>query len=80
MISLLKRHSVSRFKEPAATSNANVMPPIPENQSIKRIFFRAIKPTVKTHILYYFLMEAEPVDFHYQAEPGNEKVSIRRVR
>ena len=39
----------------------------------------AIKLAVKTHILYYFLMEAEPLDFHYQAEPGNEKVSIRRV-
>ena len=38
----------------------------------------AIKPTVKTHILYYFL-EAEPLDIHYQAEPGNEKFSIRRV-
>jgi hypothetical protein len=39
----------------------------------------AIKSAVKTHILYYFLIEAEPLDFHYQAEPGNEKVSIRRV-
>jgi hypothetical protein len=55
------------------------MPPIPENKSIKRIFFRAIKLAVKTHILYYFLMEAEPLDIHYQAEPGNEKFSIRRV-
>ena len=55
------------------------MPPLPENKSIKRIFFRAIKWAVKTHILYYFLMEAEPLDIHYQAEPGNEKVSIRRV-
>ena len=57
----------------AAASNAHVMSPIPENKSIKRIFFMAIKPTVKTHILYSFLMEAEPLDFHYQAEPGNEK-------
>jgi hypothetical protein len=56
------------------------MPPIPENKSIKRIFFMVIKPAVKTHILYYFLMEAESLDIHYQAEPGNEKVSIRRVR
>ena len=40
------------------------MPAIPENKSIKRIFFRAIKAAVKTPILYYFLMEAEP---------GNEK-------
>ena len=55
------------------------MPPIPENKSIKRIFFMAIKPAVKTHILYYFLMEAEPLDIHYHAEPGNEKVSIPRV-
>jgi hypothetical protein len=59
----------------AAASNANLMLPIPENKSIKRIFFRAIKPTVKTHILYYFLREAEPLDIHYQAEPGKEKVS-----
>jgi hypothetical protein len=56
------------------------MPPIPENNSIKRIFFRAIKPTVKTHILYYFLMEAEPLDIHYQAEPGNEKYGGRASR
>jgi hypothetical protein len=49
------------------------MPPIPENKSIKRIFFRAIKLAVKTDILYYFLREAEPLDIHYQAEPGNEK-------
>ena len=56
------------------------MPPITENKSIKLIFFSAIKPEVKTHILYYFLREAEPLDIHYQAEPGNEKVSIRRVR
>jgi hypothetical protein len=56
------------------------MPPIPENKSIKRIFFRAIKSAVKTHILYYFLRGAEPLDIHYQAEPGNEKVPIRRVR
>jgi hypothetical protein len=55
------------------------MPPIPENKSIKRIFFRAIKLAVKTHILDSFFREAEPLDFHYQAEPGNEKVSIRRV-
>ena len=55
------------------------MPPIPENKSIKRIFFRAIKPAVKTHILYYFLREAEPLDIYYQAEPGNKKFSIRRV-
>jgi hypothetical protein len=52
------------------------MPPIPEDKSIKRIFFRAIKPAVKTHILYYFLREAEPLDLHYQAEPGNEKREI----
>jgi len=55
------------------------MPPIPENKSIKRFFFMAIKPAVKTHILYYFLREAEPLDIHYQALPGNEKFSIRRV-
>ncbi len=52
------------------------MPPVPEDKSIKGIFFRAIKPAVKTHILYYFLMEAEPLDIHYQAEPGNEKREI----
>ena len=63
----------------AADSNAHLMPPIPENKSRKRIFFRAIKPAVKTHILYYCLMEAEPLDIYYQAEPGNEKFSIRRV-
>ena len=56
------------------------MPPIPENKSIKRIFFMALKPAVKTHNLYYFLMEAEPLDLRYQAEPGNEKVSIHMVR
>ncbi len=79
MISLLKRHSISRFKEPAAASNAHLMPPILENKSIKQIFFRTVKLAVKTHILYYFLMETEPLDLHYQAEPGNEKFSIRRV-
>ena len=79
MISLLKRPSISRFKEPAADSNAHLMPPILENKSIKQIFFRAIKLAVKTHILYYFLIEAEPLDLHYQAEPGNKKFSIRRV-
>ena len=76
MISLLKRHSVSRCNERAADSNANLMPHIPENKPIKRIFFMAIKLAVKTHILYYFLMEAEPLDLHYQAEPGNEKREI----
>ena len=55
------------------------MSPIIENKSIKRIFFTAIKLAVKTHILYYFIMEAEPLDIHYQALPGNEKFSIRRV-
>ena len=32
----------------------------------------AIKRAVKPHILYYFLIEVEPLDIHYQAEPGNE--------
>jgi hypothetical protein len=58
----------------AADSNAHLMSPIPENKSIKRIFFTAIKWAVKTHILYYFLREAEPLDIHYQALPGNEKL------
>ncbi len=32
----------------------------------------AIKWAVKPYILYYFWSEAEPLDIHYQAEPGNE--------
>ncbi len=47
------------------------MPPIPPNKSMKQIFCMAIKRAVKPQIFYYFLIEAEPLDIHYQAEPGN---------
>ncbi|MEZ2343924.1 MAG: hypothetical protein ACBR14_22715 [Microcoleus sp.] len=52
------------------------MPPIPENKSMKRIFGMAIKRAVKPQIFYYFLSEAEPLDIHYQAEPGNENLLL----
>ncbi|TAF70506.1 MAG: hypothetical protein EAZ59_04445 [Oscillatoriales cyanobacterium] len=36
----------------------------------------AIKRAVKPQILYYFLIEAEPLDIHYQAEPGNKNLLL----
>lgn len=44
---------------------------------MKRIVFMAIKRAVKPHILYNLLIEAEPLNIHYQALPGNE-ITIRK--